>query len=360
MLACKYLRFMATGKKTYQNTILDIAEALKLSPATISRALNNHPYVKEKTRNDVVEMARKLGYRRNHMASGLRSNKTNTVGLIIPRVSMFFHAEVITTIQNDLHKHGYNLIICQSNDTVSMERELTETLYASRVDALIAACSLQTVDFSHFDKFVEHNTPVIFYDRVPDESYKATLIKGDDFKGAYLATKHLIEVGCKRIAHISGPLTANLYQAREAGFLKAMEEHDLPVNQDWMFHHELTHENAKQSMQTLFEQGMEPDGLFADNDTTAIAAIEFAKEKGIAIPDRLKITGYSNDPRTAIITPSVTSVNQFPNLVGSRIVEALIELLKDEGGQMYKTDAIIIPVELITRESTRVADKQTN
>lgn len=344
---------MSIGKKTYQNTILDIAEALKLSPATISRALNNHPYVKEKTRNDVMEMATKLGYRRNQMASGLRSNKTRTIGLIIPRVSMFFHAEVITTIQNDLHKHGYSLIICQSNDSVSMERELTETLYASRVDALIAACTLQTVDFSHFDKFIAQNTPVVFYDRVPVDNYKATLIKGNDFEGAYLSTNHLIAAGCKKIAHISGPLTSNLYQARAAGFLKAMEEHNLPVREDWIFHQELTAENALKAIQQMFEASTKPDGLFADNDTSAIAAIGYAKQNGISVPGALKIAGYSNDPRTAIITPSVTSVEQFPNLVGKRIVEALVELLKQEAeGLAYKTDPIIIPVELIARAST--------
>ena len=344
---------MAGGKKNYQNTILDIAEALKLSPATISRALNNHPYVKEQTRIDVIEMATKLGYRRNHMASGLRSNKTRTIGLIIPRVSMFFHAEVITTIQNDLHKHGYNLIICQSNDSVNMERELTETLYASRVDALIAACTLQTVDFSHFDKFVDNGTPVIFYDRVPVGDYKATFIKGSDFQGAYLATSHLIAAGCKRIAHVSGPLTSNLYQDRAAGFLKAMEEHHLSVKPEWMFHQELTHENARAAMREMFEKDIVPDGIFADNDTTAIAAIEYAKEKGITVPDALKIMGYSNDPRTAIITPSITSVEQFPNLVGARIVEALMELLTEEAeGPVYKTEPVIIPVELISRMST--------
>jgi DNA-binding LacI/PurR family transcriptional regulator len=344
---------MAGGKKNYQNTILDIAEALKLSPATISRALNNHPYVKEQTRTDVMEMATKLGYRRNHMASGLRSNKTRTIGLIIPRVSMFFHAEVITTIQNDLHKQGYNLIICQSNDSVNMERELTETLYASRVDALIAACTLQTVDFSHFDKFVDHGTPVVFYDRVPVGEYKATFIKGSDFQGAYLATNHLIAAGCTKIAHISGPLTSNLYQDRAAGFLKAMEEHDLEVRPEWIFHQELTHENALTAMQEMFEKDIVPNGLFADNDTTAIAAIGYAKEKGIAVPDALKITGYSNDPRTAIITPSITSVEQFPNLVGTRIVEVLMELLNEEAeGPVYKTEPVIIPVELISRMST--------
>lgn len=344
---------MSKGKKNYQNTILDIAGALKLSPATISRALNNHPYVKEKTRNDVMEMAAKLGYRRNQMASGLRSNKTRTIGMIIPRVAMFFHAEVITTVQNDLHKHGYSLIICQSNDSVSMERELTETLYASRVDALIAACTLQTVDFSHFDKFVDQHTPVIFYDRVPVENYKATFIKGSDFEGAYQATSHLINAGCRRIAHISGPLTSNLYQARAAGFLKAMEEHDLPVKEDWIFHQELTQENAMLAMQQLFDGSAKPDGLFADNDTSAIAAIAYAKQQGIAVPEELKVAGYSNDPRTALITPSVTSVEQFPNLVGRRIVEAVVELLtQDTDGLTYKTAPVIIPIELITRAST--------
>ncbi|WP_316815239.1 LacI family DNA-binding transcriptional regulator [Pedobacter nyackensis] len=346
---------MTTGKKTYQNTILDIAEALKLSPATISRALNNHPYVKEKTRNDVMEMATKLGYRRNQMASGLRSNKTRTVGLIIPRVSMFFHAEVITSIQNDLYKHGYSLIICQSNDTVSMERELTETLYASRVDALIVACTLQTVDFSHFDKFIDQNKPVIFYDRVPVGDYKATFIKGDDFEGAYLATNHLIEAGCKQIAHISGPLTSNLYQARAAGFLKAMDEHGLPVREEWIFHQELYHENAFRAMEKMFDDTTRPDGVFADNDTSAIAAIGYAKQNGIAVPGELKIAGYSNDPRTSIITPSVTSVEQFPNLVGKKVVEALVELLSQEAeGLAYKTEPVIIPVELIVRESTAI------
>lgn len=344
---------MANGKKNYQNTILDIAEALKLSPATISRALNNHPYVKEKTRSDVVEMAAKLGYRRNHMASGLRSNKSRTVGLIVPRVSMFFHAEVITTIQNDLHRHGYSLIICQSNDSVSMERELAETLYASRVDALIAACTLQTIDFSHFDKFVDNGTPVIFYDRVPVEPYKATLVKGDDFNGAYQATSHLIAAGCKRIAHISGPLTSNLYQDRAGGFLKAMEEHQLEVKAEWVFHQELTPENAMAAMQQMFGAGMVPDALFADNDTTAIAAIEFAKEKGIAVPSSLKVAGYSNDPRTSIITPPITSVEQFPDTVGKRVVEAVVDLLNDdEAGPVYISKSVVVPVQLICRMST--------
>jgi len=204
-------------KQNQKNGIQDIAQALKLSPATISRVLNKHPHVHETTRRKVMAMVEQVGYRRNIMASGLRTNKTNTIGLIVPRISMFFHAEIITTIQNGLHEHGYNLIICQSNDSVEIEKDLVQTMYASRVDAVIVACTLFTTDFSHFDILKQNNIPVIFYDRVPVEPYPACIIKGDDFRGTYLGTTHLIELGCKRIAYISGPLMCSIYIDRFAG-----------------------------------------------------------------------------------------------------------------------------------------------
>ncbi|WP_316821254.1 LacI family DNA-binding transcriptional regulator [Pedobacter gandavensis] len=344
---------MSKDKKPQQNTILDIADALKLSPATISRALNNHPHVKEKTKNDVLKMAAQLGYRRNQMASGLRSNKTHTVGLIVPRISMFFHAEVLTTIQNELHKYGYNLIICQSNDVLSMEEELADILYASRVDALIVACTLQTTDFSHFDKLLNTGIPVIFYDRVPLNSYPATYIKGDDFRGGYLATTHLIETGSQRIAHISGKLSSNLYQDRTAGFRKAMEQYQLPVKAEWVFHQELTHENAKEAMAELFSETVQPDALFAANDVTAIAALEYAKENGIQVPQDLKIIGYSNDPRTSIITPALSTIEQYPTKVGQKIVSVLIEQLKNRMQEVgLEQKPYVIPVDLIRRMSS--------
>ena len=220
---------MATIKNTPKsNTIIQVAEATGLSPATISRVLNNHPYVKEATKKKVLAMIEKLGYQRNNIASGLRSNKTRTIGLIVPRISMFFHAEVITTIQNSLYKHGYNLTICQSGDSVDMEKELIRTLQSVRVDAVIAACTLHTTNFTPFDQLMASGTPLIFYDRVPTGKSSAMIIKGDDIQGGYLATAHLIEIGCKKIAHISGPLDCNLYQDRLKGFYNAMKNADLP------------------------------------------------------------------------------------------------------------------------------------
>lgn len=346
---------MPKGKKQLDNTILDIAAALKLSPATISRALNDGVYVKAETKKKVLDMAQKLGYRRNLMASSLRSNKTNTIGLIVPRISMFFHAEVITTIQNELHKVGYNLIICQSNDSLQLEKELANTMFSSRVDGVIAACTLQTEDFSHFDIFVSNNIPVVFYDRVPTKPYNATIIKGDDFRGGYLATQHLLELGCKRIAHISGPLISNLYIDRSMGYKKALAEHNLPINEDLIFYQELTHENAYKAMEKMFERPIKPDAVFASNDLSAIAVLEFAREHNIAVPEDLKIVGYSNDVRTEIIRPSITTIEQFPVLMGIEVVEELMKKLNDKTSESETTEqeeVIIKSVQLIRRMST--------
>lgn len=346
---------MPKEKKQQDNTILDIAEALKLSPATISRALNNGAYVKAETKKRVLDMAEKLGYRRNVMASSLRSNKTNTIGLIVPRISMYFHAAVITTIQNELQKLGYKLIICQSNDSLQLEKEAAETIFSSRVDAVIAACTLETDDFSHFDVFVNNNIPLVFYDRVPTKPYNATIIKGDDLRGGYLATQHLLELGCKRIVHISGPLISNIYIGRSMGYKKALTQYDIPIDEDLIFHQELTHENARKAMEKIFEGPIKPDAVFASNDVSAIAVLEFAREHNISVPEKLKIVGYSNDVRTEIIRPSITTIEQFPNLMGTKVVEVLIKKLNSKTNEVQiieEAEIITKPVQLIRRMSS--------
>jgi len=340
-------------KQAKRNSIHDIAKILKLSPATISRVLNNHPHVHQSTRSKVLAMVKQVGYKRNAMASGLRTNKTNTIGLIVPRISMFVHAEIITTIQNGLHTHGYNLIICQSNDSLEVEKDLAQTLYASRVDAVIVACTLFTTDFSHFDILTENNIPVIFYDRVPVKPYPAAIIKGDDFRGGYIGASHLIELGCKRIAYISGPLVCSIYIDRFAGFKRALQQHGIPVLNNFIFYHELNAENARKTMGRLFAKKPYPDAIFAVNDVTALEALHFAKEINIAVPADLKIVGYSNDPRSSIVSPSITTIEQFPTHIGKVIVTELLKILKDNITRVSSDfPQILTPVELIRRMST--------
>jgi len=333
------------------NTILDLAAALKLSPATVSRALSNTSYVKAETKQRVLDMAIKLGYRKNTLAAGLRKNKTNTIGLILPKISMYFHAAVVTVIQNLLHAKGYNLIIGQSNDDPLMEKELADTFFSSRVDALIVSCTLQAEDFTHFDVFASHHVPILFYDRVPPDAYQARVIKGDDFNGGYLAGKHLAGAGCKRIGMICGPLTSNLYQERSAGFLSALKEYGLPIDDELLFYQPLTAADTTNAMEIMFSDRLKPDALFVTSDRDAVTVVSYAKEHGIRIPEDLKVVGYSNDPITAIITPPITTIDQFPEVFGDKLVATLMEMLTGTGGDRAYAPPVITPVELVTRIS---------
>jgi LacI family transcriptional regulator len=177
-------------------------------------------------------------------------------------------------------------------------------------------------------------------------------VRGDDFRGGYLAASHLVQLGCKRIAYISGPLTCNIYIDRFAGVEKALTQHKIPVRKDWLFFHELTAENARKAMHRLFAKAPYPEAIMAANDASAIAVLEYAKEIGIKVPDELRIVGYSNDPRAAIITPSITTIEQFPGSIGKVIVTEVLKLLKPNGESTTMTEPIIVPVELIRRMST--------
>lgn len=333
------------------NTILDLAAALKLSPATVSRALSNTSYVKTETKQRVLDMAIKLGYRKNTLAAGLRKNKTNTIGLILPKISMYFHAAVVTVVQNLLHAKGYNLIIGQSNDDPVMEKELADTFFSSRVDALIVSCTLQTEDFTPFDVFAAHHVPILFYDRVPPDNYKARVIKGDDFNGGYLAGKHLAATGAKHIGMICGPLTSNLYQERAAGFLSALKESNVPVNNELLFYQPLTTTDTIYAMDKMFNSKVKPDALFVTSDRNAVTVVTYARERGISIPEKLKLIGYSNDPITAIISPPITTIDQFPEVFGDKLVATLMEMLDGVADNSFYVPPVVTPVELITRLS---------
>ncbi len=341
-----------------EKTIVDIADELGLSVSTVSRALNDHPNISIKTKERVKKMARKLGYRPNAMAAGLRNNKSKTIGLIVPRISMFYPAAISTIIQNKLQEYGYNLIICQSNDSLEQEIALVNTLYSARVDGLAVSATLYTSDFSHFDIFKQQNIPLVFFDRVPPKEYNVKVIKGDDFLGGSLATEHLIDKGCKDIVHISGPLTCNLYKERLAGYKDALQKNKLPYKKPRVFFHELTKENAWQTAEKIFSQKPYPDGVFATNDTTALTILEYCRKNGIQVPQQCKIVGYSNDPRTEIVTPSITSVDQYPSTMGERIVAALMDLIQAKHTAAYRHSQEIVPITLVERESTAGAGRK--
>ncbi|SEN64276.1 transcriptional regulator, LacI family [bacterium A37T11] len=332
-------------------SIVDIAKELGISAATVSRALNNNTRISEATRKRVKEMAKTMGYRHNSMASSLRNRRSHIIGLIVPRISMYFHSVFITSLQQQLQSAGYNLMICQSNDSVEMETELAHSLYSARVDAIVVSLTLYTAEMSAFDRFMEMGIPLVFYDRVPLETTSAYIIKGDDYRGGLLAGRHLSELGCKQVAFINGLLSSSIYKERMQGFKDGLAHAGLDMRSEYTFYQELTQENAWNCLRKLFSNKDVPDGIFAANDTTAIAAVEFARERDIKIPDELKVIGYSNDPRTAIITPAITSIEQYPGEMAEKVAATLIHALNKPMENHIK-QPLICPVDLVRRMST--------
>ncbi|WP_458985142.1 LacI family DNA-binding transcriptional regulator [Pontibacter sp. CAU 1760] len=338
--------------KQPQYTIKDIAQELGVSVSTVSRALNDHPHISEDTKAKVRELVEKYDYRHNALASSLRNSSSNTIGLILPRLSQHFPSTVATAIQNKLHGYGYNLMICQSNDSPEMERELINALYASRVAGLIVSTTLYTTDFSPFDILAKSRVPLVFYDRVPKD-YPAHRVIGDDYAGGYESTLHLLQQGCRRIAHISGPLTCRIYEDRYNGYLAALQEYDVPFDASLVYFHELTKENALKTSEAILAKEVLPDAVFACNDTTAIAVLEVARKRSIRIPDDMLLTGYSNDPRAEIITPAITSVEQFPYEVGEKATNLMMDLLQHKIKQEGSYVSLRTPVRLVKRESSQ-------
>jgi len=337
-------------KERSKITIYDIAQALSLSASTVSRALQNNPLINDETRDKVQKMATEMGYVPNWIASSLRKKRSNIIGLIVPRTSMYFQSTAISGIQHEAHKYGFSIVIGQSDETVAMEKELVHTFFSLRVDGLLAVASMFTTNYEHFSPFIKNNIPLVFYDRVPIE-FPGYSITGDDFTGGYLATEHLIKQGCKRIAHFSGVLTCNLYQQRLAGYKAALAKYNIPYDEQLLYIHNLTTDAAATAAQELLTSKPLPDGLFAANDTSAVSFIQEARRHQINIPEQIKVVGYSNDLSSRIISPSLTTIEQSGYKMGQKAVETVIQLINQDD-TVKVTKNFVFPVELIPRQSS--------
>ncbi|HEY9561887.1 MAG TPA: LacI family DNA-binding transcriptional regulator [Anseongella sp.] len=333
-------------------TIYDIARALGISPSTVSRALKDDTIISSETRKKVQKTAAEMGYQPNSIASSLRNKKTQTIGVITHRIDRHFQSNAISGIQDKAHEYGYNIIICQTNDDPEREIKQFQALFSSRIDGLIGQLSMYTKNYDHFQVFLENDIPIVLFDRVP-KSLNVQKVVSDDFGGGYKATEHLILQGCRRIAHFTGALSLNIYEDRLAGYKAALEKHGISYDPDLVFEFYLNTENSRKAARSLLSgQTKRPDSIFAANDTSAIAAIQVAKELGIGIPSELSIVGYANDPSGLIISPTLSTIDQASYRMGQTSTELLLKQIEEKNPSPRGPETTVLPVELIVRESS--------
>lgn len=332
-------------------TIYDIAAQLKVSTATVSRALRDDPAVNIKTKKKVIDLAEQFGYQTNHFARNLRKQRTNTIGVIIPRLNSYFTATVIAGIEQVANRADYNLLISQSSDSSEREESLVKTMFNNRVDGLLVSLSYDTTSLDHFEKFAQKNIPVIFFDRTQQGS-SFTSISINNQKSAYLATKHLLENGCRRIVHITLSHTQSIYQERFLGYAQALAEYGIPVDKQLVYLGDLYLECGMDAADYILSLPEKPDGVFAANDTTAAACIISLKKHGIRIPEDIAVVGFNNDPVCRIVEPNLTSIHYPGHEMGELAARSLINHLNGDA-DILLTQHIQLRSDLIIRDSSR-------
>jgi len=337
-------------KQSKEVTIYDIAQKLHISSATVSRGLNNHFSVNKKTQKIIIETARSMGYRSNLFAKNLRHQKTRTLGIIVQTLNSNFIASVLSGIEQVANKAGYNLIISQSQESQAKEAINAEAMFNRRVDGLIVSLAFDTKNVSHFDSFFNKDIPVVFFDRV-SFGQSSTNVVIDNFKAGYEATRHLISQGCKRIAHITGNLTRNVYADRMKGYKEALEESKIPFNEKYVLINNMDEVSALEAADRLMSMKPMPDGLFVANDNCAAVCMQAIKDAGYSVPKDIAIVGFNNDIISRVVNPKITTVNYPGEQMGTITANALINHLEGKAN-LGATSTIIIKSELIVRESS--------
>ena len=332
-------------------TIHDLASNLSISASTVSRALSNNPRISAKTRKTVQEKALEMGYRPNVLAANLRSKRSMTIGVVVPRIDRHFFSSAISGIEDFARTKGYHVIISQSNDLLIREADCVRTLYNNRVDGMIISISMQTNEDKHLRLFSDKNIPILFFDRVCP-TIESDRIVVDDFNSGYQITKHLIERGCKQIAHIAGPELLNIYKDRKSGYLKALNEAGITVNDGYMEITGLTREEGREAFARLMSLPYPPDGVFCGNDTTALSALEYCQSHQLRVPQDVALVGFSDEPFSSVVTPSLSTVKQPGYEMGFLAAQRIIDRIQGSNLTL-PFEQIVLPSQLIIRQSSK-------
>jgi LacI family transcriptional regulator len=334
-------------------TIYDIARQLDLSPATVSRALQDHPAINSRTKSLIADKAREMGYRTNTFASNLRRQRTDTIGVIVPRLNSNFMSAVLAGMEKVANEAAYNLIISQSLESVKKEETNARTMFNSRVDGLLVSLAYDTDTIGHFDPFIKKGIPLLFFDRVFAHPQCASIVI-DNLKAGYEATRHLLVQGRTRILHVTGNLKRNVYAERLQGYRQALLEWNIPYDPSRVLETDLGPEAGLEAARCLLAAQARPDGLFVANDFCAVTCMKALRSAGIRIPEEVAVVGFNNDPVSRVVEPDLTTIHYPGQEMGEIAAKTLINHLIGTTS-IHVTNTIILRSELVIRQSSQAA-----
>jgi LacI family repressor for deo operon, udp, cdd, tsx, nupC, and nupG len=334
-------------------TIYDIARKLGLTASSVSRALNNSSHVNEVTKQLIVKTAAEMNYKPNTMAANLRKGKSQTIGVVVPRINQNFFANIIAGIEETTYQRGYNLVICQSNELHNKEIQCVNTLINQHVDCIVISVAADGSDYSHLQNVIDHNIQLIQFDRVA-ESLDTLKVINDNEQASANAVTHMIKQGYQRIALLEGPQNLNVFRERKAGYIKALQQHGLPVIDELIIPNNWEKKAGTEKVRALLSLPNPPDAIFASRDDfSALGVLEVATGMGLKVPGQLGICGFSNEAFTEITSPSITTVDQHSVYMGNTIANLYFQEMDNaDADTARESKTISIESELIIRSST--------
>lgn len=334
-------------------TLKQIAETLGISITTVSKALKNYPDVSPKTRKAVLDLAKSLSYTPNSFAVNLRTKESRTIGLIIPEVVHHFFSNVINGIIDEAEKNGYLVIILQSNESLELEKKQVELLMNKRVDGIIMSLSNESNNDEHIKEIIRKELPFVMFDKI-SKLIPCSKVIIDDRKAAFNAVEHLIQKGCKKIAHIRGPVNPQNAIDRFLGYKKALEKNNIPFDPKLVYTcKNVTFDEGKEFAKQIIEEHTDIDGVFVITDLVAVGVLAYFNEKKIKVPEQIKVIGFSNWFMSQVITPKLSTVDQPSFEMGVQSFGLLLEEINTRKELLpFQPRTIELETGIIEREST--------
>jgi len=332
-------------------TILDIAKELNITFSTVARALNDHPAISVNTKKAVREVAERLNYRQNKIASSLRSGRTNVIGVIVPSLQVTFFSSIVYGIEQVMNANGYNILLYQSNEKMDQEASGIETFLQSRVDGIIASITTETTSFNHYEEIINRNTPLLFFDRNPKE-LNSPSVTIDDYKGGFIATEHLIKQGYQRILHITAEQDIPIFKERLWGYIDALKHYGLEVDEQLIIRGKFSLQFGKQVIQDARSGHLHFDAVFALEDFTAMGVMQQLLEYNIDIPGEVGVIGFANESFGSLVTPKLSTIDQQTLTMGKEVAKLFLKRIKNNEPSRIAEEVKLEPL-LIVRESSR-------
>ena len=335
-----------------------MANEFGVSISTVSKALKDSPEISQEVKEKIQAFANYYHYRPNSLALNLRNQKTKTIGVILPEIVHHFFTKVITGIEQLANDKGYNVMICLSNESYEKEVINLEMLANGIVDGIIISVSKETEerdDYRHFEGLMRDGIPLVMFDRVVDK-IDCNKVIADDIGGGFQATEYLVKNGCSRIALITTPDYVVVGNKRKEGYLKALNEYGIPVQEDLVI--KVKHENEiEDCLNDLFGRSVVPDAIFAVNEIYAATAMKACRKNGYQVPQDIEVIGFTDGLISEFTSPSLTTVAQHGRSMGRKALELLLdEIDSNETEYEYKTS--LIKTDLKIRNSTRKVQLQ--